>query len=391
MGWKGRCAAVAASLVLVGAFGSGSGVAVVDDPLEALHPTENLRLEQERPLNIAHRGGALEYPENTLYALRQAVEEAGADVIEFDLQVTSDGVPVVLHDATVNRTTDGEGVASDLTLEEVQALDAAYWFVDGEGTTRDADEDDYVYRGIATGDADAPDGFEASDFRIPTLEEVLQTFGTDQKMYVEIKVDAQAYRPFEAQVAQLLHDYDRGPETILASFNDLSLRLAMTLAPQELSSSYPLGQAAVFWASSQAGAPIPNPQHEILAVPLSFLVIDDIVSEQFMADAHASGHAVAPAPAEASPSRSACCCSSGGGSGGSCARAWRGRRRRTGSCRPRGPSPDRRSRSHRPPWPDPAGPRRRPGDSPGRQQARRAGERTQGRRQRRASPVEATT
>src|SRR5690242_20566049 len=72
-------------------------------------------------LVIAHRGGAALWPENTLVAFRNAVA-LGADVLELDVRATADGRLVVVHDATVDRTTDGRGAVATLTLAEVQRL-----------------------------------------------------------------------------------------------------------------------------------------------------------------------------------------------------------------------------------------------------------------------------
>ena len=71
-------------------------------------------------LNIAHRGASGTFPENTLSAFRAAID-AGADMCELDVQLTRDGAVVVIHDDTVERTTDGKGLVAKLTLEETQA------------------------------------------------------------------------------------------------------------------------------------------------------------------------------------------------------------------------------------------------------------------------------
>ncbi len=71
----------------------------------------------------AHRGAMSTHPENTIPALQEAVR-LGAHMIEFDIQLTKDGALVLMHDATVDRTTDGKGKVADLTLAEIQALDA---------------------------------------------------------------------------------------------------------------------------------------------------------------------------------------------------------------------------------------------------------------------------
>ena len=80
-----------------------------------------------RPLVSAHRGFSSKAPENTMPAL-EASFEAGADVAEIDVRLTSDGTLVLMHDALVDRTTDGKGLISEMTLAEVKRLDAGRWF-----------------------------------------------------------------------------------------------------------------------------------------------------------------------------------------------------------------------------------------------------------------------
>jgi glycerophosphoryl diester phosphodiesterase len=79
------------------------------------------------PLVIAHRGDSASAPENTLTALKAAIA-AGAHAVEFDVHLTKDGHPVVIHDATVERCTNGKGAVASLTLEQIKALDAGSWF-----------------------------------------------------------------------------------------------------------------------------------------------------------------------------------------------------------------------------------------------------------------------
>ena len=74
-----------------------------------------------RPMVVAHRGASVEQPENTIAAFEAAID-AGADAVEFDVRMTADGGAVVMHDPDVSRTTDGIGVVSEMTLEEVQKL-----------------------------------------------------------------------------------------------------------------------------------------------------------------------------------------------------------------------------------------------------------------------------
>src|SRR5688500_6391757 len=84
-------------------------------------------------LNLAHQGGEIEAPSNTLYALKTA-RQKGSEVLEIDVHATADRELVVLHDATVERTTNGTGRVDQMTLAHIKKLDAAYWFVPGCGT-----------------------------------------------------------------------------------------------------------------------------------------------------------------------------------------------------------------------------------------------------------------
>jgi glycerophosphoryl diester phosphodiesterase len=80
-----------------------------------------------RPLVVAHRGATDRAPENTLAAF-EAAAEGGADVIELDVQLTADGVPVVLHDERLDRTTPASGAVRTYTWEKIRSLDAGSWY-----------------------------------------------------------------------------------------------------------------------------------------------------------------------------------------------------------------------------------------------------------------------
>ena len=132
---------------------------------------------KRRVLNIAHQGGEDEFPSNTLYAFRKAIR-AGADMLELDVGITSDDQIIVMHDTSVDRTTNGTGLVSEKTLQEIQSLDGAYWFTpDGSNHyTHDLEAGEYTLRGVATSERRPPKGFKAADFRVPTLRSVLQAF-----------------------------------------------------------------------------------------------------------------------------------------------------------------------------------------------------------------------
>lgn len=181
----------------------GSVVAVPAAAHSQVPAADNLWLER-RVLNIAHQGGEIEAPSNTMYALKTAVEK-GADVLEIDVHATADREIVVIHDAEVDRTTNGTGSVDEMTTEQVQALDAAYWFVPGCGTCHGRPEDEYTLRGYATGEKELPEElerFSPEDFRVPTLREVLETF-PEMLINIEIKATAPDTEPYERELADL--------------------------------------------------------------------------------------------------------------------------------------------------------------------------------------------
>jgi glycerophosphoryl diester phosphodiesterase len=148
--------------------------AVLAAPAAAPSADANPWLDR-RVLNMAHQGGEDELPSNTMYALRTSVRR-GADMLELDVGVTKDERLVVLHDNTVDRTTNGSGSIGDLTLRQIQRLDAAYRFVPGRNAVRGLPASRYPLRGVRTGKRRPPRGFRAADFRVPSLDEVLRAF-----------------------------------------------------------------------------------------------------------------------------------------------------------------------------------------------------------------------
>jgi glycerophosphoryl diester phosphodiesterase len=179
-------------------------MAVVLSPsASAVAPDPNPWL-QNRFLNMAHQGGEDEAPSNTLFAFKSAIRDRGADSLELDVNLSSDGQLMVIHDDTWTRIactdvlcpgpdssteahrTDSE--VNDMTKNELQALDAGYWFRPGTYSHDYSLPDSaYPYRGVRTGDVPAPAGYAPRDFRIPTLEEVLDAF-PHTPINIEIKM-----------------------------------------------------------------------------------------------------------------------------------------------------------------------------------------------------------
>jgi glycerophosphoryl diester phosphodiesterase len=116
------------------------------------------------PLLVAHRGGARLAPENTLEAFRRAAEWWRADMLEMDVRATRDGEVVVIHDATVDRTTDGTGPVAAFTYDQLARLDAGYQYRDSAGRP----------------------SFRGTGVRIPRFEDVLEAF-PGARLNVELK------------------------------------------------------------------------------------------------------------------------------------------------------------------------------------------------------------
>jgi glycerophosphoryl diester phosphodiesterase len=232
-----------------------------------------------RVIHWAHQGGAREAPSSTLFALRQAVAN-GADALELDVHATSDGEIVVCHDATVDRTTGRTGAIADMTLAEVRACDNAYWWVPGEVVAHDRAEDAYVYRGKAPAD---------QDFGIATLREVLEAF-PDTFLNFDIKQTAPDVKPYEQAVADLLREFGRVDDVIVASFNDHATNAFSAIAP-EISTSLGLQGTAEFYFAVRDGNPPPATRHHALQVPPESGGTE-IVTSQFVEAAHEHGLAV---------------------------------------------------------------------------------------------------
>lgn len=155
-----------------------------------------------RPLLIGHRGSPRYAPENTLASFEVAAVQ-GADAIEFDVKLTADGEAVILHDATVDRTTNGHGLLKRLTLTAIQQLDAGSWF-----STQFAGE------------------------RIPTLETVCATLG--QRLYLNIELTnyTTPFDPLVIRVVDIVKKYHLQNRVLFSSFFPHNLTRVRRLLPE---------------------------------------------------------------------------------------------------------------------------------------------------------------
>lgn len=256
--------------------------------LAAPAPAAAIDWTTHRTLNITHQGGEDEAPSGTMYALERSMR-LGADMLEVDVHTTADGHVVVMHDSRVDRTTEGTGPISEMTLAQVRALDAAYDFVPGVGTTTDAEPREYAFRGVRTGEKDVPAGYRRAEFRVPTLEEVMRRY-PEVPINIEIKGNADTdfgsfYRNAD-HLAATLRGIGRTEGIVVASFNDLALERFHQQLPE-----IDLAPALVETAAYKAAPITLLPGRVALQVPITFEGIQ-VTDQAFVDNAHSSGYAV---------------------------------------------------------------------------------------------------
>ncbi len=178
--------------------------------VRSLPPIRRGAFAAARPLNIAHRGGALEAPENTLTAFEHALQ-AGADAIEMDVWLTSDGHLVTIHDATVDRTTNGRGRVDQMTLEQLQALDAA-WNWNPENLSEPP--------------------LRGAGIIIPSLQQVFEHF-PNTPLIIELKTEN---LDAVMSLGHLIREYEAADRVIAASFHQPTIQALRRHFPDILTS-----------------------------------------------------------------------------------------------------------------------------------------------------------
>ena len=153
--------------------------------------------------NYAHRGFCSQYPENTILAFQKALEE-GVDGIENDVQLSKDGHIVIMHDESVDRTTNGKGWVKDLTLAELKELDASEKF-----------------------------GSQFGVQRVPTLREYLELV-KDQPVItnIEMKTGVFEYLEMEQMLVDMLREYKLEDRVLITSFNHFTIMRMKERAPE---------------------------------------------------------------------------------------------------------------------------------------------------------------
>jgi glycerophosphoryl diester phosphodiesterase len=193
-------------------------------------------------LNIAHRGSSGTHPENTLSAFLAAADE-GAQMCELDVQATRDGAVVVIHDESVDRTTDGHGAVAQLTLAQIQRLDAGAKFAQ-----------------------------KFSGDRIPTLDEVMRATRGKLGLNIEIKEGA-----VERHVCELMRAHDALSTSMVSSFEWKALEAVRAIDREvRIGLLAEENRNALLDAASAMNAYAVNPRY-------------DLADAAFCAEAHARG------------------------------------------------------------------------------------------------------
>lgn len=220
-------------------------------------------LKTDWPVTFAHRGASCKAPENTLEAFRAAIE-AGAAGLELDVHMTRDGRIVVVHDATVDRTTDGSGAVREMTLEEIRGLDAGYHFSPDGGSS-------YPYRG--------------RDLRVPTLEEIFHEF-PGAAVNAEIK---EAGPGIERTVLSVIEEADAEGRTLVASGKHEVIERFRRVAGREIPTAASRREIRTFYLLSRLRLEgLLRPAYDALQIPVSYRGIR-LVTPRFVEAAHDRG------------------------------------------------------------------------------------------------------
>ena len=189
------------------------------------------------PLVIAHRGASKAAPENTIAAFERALTD-GADAIQLDVHLSRDDHPVVIHDPTLERTTNGSGPVRGHTMRELKRLDAGAW------------------RGAAF-----------AGQRLQTLQEVLERFRGRTRFWIELKGGPDLYPDVEERIVGLLEVYDVIDGALVQTFNpaalarlrafsrELSLGAVLARSPLDVEGDVPPAANAVCPSADILGAP----------------------------------------------------------------------------------------------------------------------------------------
>ncbi len=205
--------------------------------------SKNVWLRDYRPLSVAHRGHSIEFPENTLPAYRKAIE-LGVEMIECDVNITRDGQLVMIHDATLDRTTNGTGRVSSLTFDEIQRLDAGAKF-----------------------------NPEFAGVRVPSTEETLLLYKeAGIASCFEVKgADAEESKQIAGALLELIRKHNMLGAAFMSAYNHVALSLAQSncpellIAPERLPDDAPPDPEEAVRQAMSFPAPVLQHQYTVLS------------------------------------------------------------------------------------------------------------------------------
>jgi glycerophosphoryl diester phosphodiesterase len=227
-------------------------------------------LSESRFLNIAHRGASGHAPEHTLVSYQMG-EDMNADYIEVDLQMTKDETLIAMHDNDISRTTDNQGTVKQFDIDEIKALDVGSWF-----NEENPDLAQPVFNQTV----------------IPSLDEILETFGHDANYYIETK-SPEIYPGMVEKLLEMLHrhefigeDIPEG-QVIIQSFDKLSL-----LEVKEHEPSVPLIQLLNF--GDEEAALTEREMDDITAYAVGIGVNQTSLTKEFVENVRREGLLIHP-------------------------------------------------------------------------------------------------
>ena len=226
---------------ILAAFVAGCGAFAV----AVLRKAARRRVDTGWPTNFAHRGASLIAPENTLEAFRLAAR-SGAGGLELDIHMTSDGRIVVIHDDSVDRTTEGEGCVRHMTLPEIQSLDAGYRFTSDGGNT-------YPYRGQGV--------------QVPELGQVLREF-PGHKVNIDIK---EAQPSVEVALLETIENAGAGDRVLVVSGMPAVVKRVRELSENSISTGASRQEIRDFYRLSRLHLEfLVHPPYDALQVPVEY-------------------------------------------------------------------------------------------------------------------------
>lgn len=196
----------------------------------------------ERPVVIAHQGGDGLWPSSTMFAYEHAAALHPDIVLEGDVHITADGVLVLMHDETVDRTTDGTGEIEAMTLGEIKRLDAGYDWSPDEGQT-------YPYRGMG--------------LQVATLEEVFERF-PDRRYVLEIKLTRGS---ITQPLCDLIRAHRLADRVLVGSFHDDRLAEFRATCPEIATSTARSETQRYFIMNRALATPLYSPRAHAFQVP----------------------------------------------------------------------------------------------------------------------------